>query len=74
MDNTTAQATRASTAELIQQAIEKIRPVGKKQDGVVFIPGETVEAIELLELALEMIEVEKDAAFDRGVDYGLFNY
>jgi hypothetical protein len=74
MDNTTAQPTRASSTELILQAIEKIRPVGKKQDGVVFIPEETVEAIELLEMAIAMIDVERSAEYDRGVDFGLFKY
>jgi hypothetical protein len=71
MQSTVKQTT---STELIEQAIEKIRPVGKKQDGVVFLPKETVEAIELLELAIAMIDVERAAEFDRGVDHGLFRY
>jgi hypothetical protein len=74
MDNTAAQPTRASSTELIQQAIDMLCPYDMKAQANDFVSEQVAEAIELLELALEMIDVEKDAAFDRGVDYGLFNY
>lgn len=52
-----------TASQLINEAIKKLRQS---------CPDAALESIELLELALEKIDVEQADEFDRGLNHGLF--